>query len=157
MSVLIQRAQPEDFDGIKKVVFEGHMQHVEALPKIFKPVNEVMPKAYFDDLLNEQNQAIFVAKESEEIIGFAVIEIFNAPPFNSLVQRSIAYINDFGVKETAQKKGVGNQLFEACKAWSSKSGAETLELTVWEFNHQAIKFYEKMHMKSISRKMAIDL
>lgn len=56
-----------------------------------------------------------------------------------------------------QRQGVGKKLFEACMEWSKNKGASSLELNVWEFNEKAISFYESFQMKTVSRKMSLEL
>ncbi|MCR8853596.1 GNAT family N-acetyltransferase [Lysinibacillus fusiformis] len=74
-------------------------------PAIFKSVESVMPESYFKDLLEDQNSRIFIAKNDELVVGFAIISIEHSPTFQSLVRRKYAYIHDFGVRKTLQKQG----------------------------------------------------
>ena len=83
------------------------------------------------------------------------MELNESPPFNSLIPRKFAYINDFGVKNSYQRNGIGKILFEACVEWSKNNEATSIDLNVWEFNKKAIAFYEHFGMKSASRKMTL--
>ncbi|MEO4051872.1 GNAT family N-acetyltransferase [Solibacillus sp. CAU 1738] len=157
MKVNIIQATLQDFERINELVKEGHDEHVEALPHIFKPVQQVMPLSYFQELMNDAHSEIFVAKEKEEVVGFAVLSLEQSPPFESLVQRKYAYIHDFGVKNNQQRKGIGKSLFTACVDWAKLHDAASIELNVWSFNEKAITFYENLNMQSVSRKMELKL
>ncbi|QSB08494.1 GNAT family N-acetyltransferase [Lysinibacillus fusiformis] len=157
MIITICTAKNEDYIAINDLVREGHEDHVMKEPTVFKNVESVMPNMYFKELLEDQNSEIFIAKHSDLIIGFAVVCIECAPPFHSLIERKYAYIHDFGVKKEIQKQGVGKRLFDRCKEWAIAKGAISIELNVWEFNTNAIEFYEHLGMESISRKMKMNI
>lgn len=114
-----------------------------------------MPESYFQELLEDTDYEILVARENGEVVGFAVMQIKEAPPFESMTPRKYAYMNDFGVKNSNQRKGIGRVLFDECVKWSKTKGASSLDLNVWEFNQNAISFYESQGMKSVSQKMTL--
>lgn len=157
MDILIDTATFEDYYAVNLIVKEGQNEHSEALPHIFKKVHIVMPESYFRELLESTNTEIIIAKIKEEIVGFAVMELDESPTFDSLVPRKFAYMNDFGIKNSYQRNGIGKVLFEACLKWSQNKDATSLDLNVWDFNKKAISFYESFGMETISRKMTIHL
>ncbi|WP_462413224.1 GNAT family N-acetyltransferase [Neobacillus sp. Marseille-QA0830] len=157
MNIEVVLANIRDFDAVNLIVKEGQDEHSEALPHIFQKVDQVMPSTYFCELLEDPKIDILVAKVSANVVGFAVVELKLSPPFDSLTPRTYAYINDFGVKSTYRRIGIGKALFDACVEWSKNKGAESLDLNVWEFNHKAISFYESLGMKTNSRKMTMSL
>ncbi|MGE7021022.1 GNAT family N-acetyltransferase [Solibacillus cecembensis] len=154
---IISIASKEDYLAVNALVKEGHEEHALHMPTIFKNVDSVMPESYYQELLEDTNSTIFIAKNNETVIGFAVISIESSPSFQSLVQRKYGYIHDFGVKKDAQKQGVGKLLFEACTDWAKEMGAASVELNVWAFNTNAIEFYEHFGMESVSSKMQIQI
>ncbi|MEC1178048.1 GNAT family N-acetyltransferase [Metasolibacillus meyeri] len=147
----------KDYLAVNNLVKEGHEEHVREMPAVFKSGPSVMPEAYYRELLESSNSRIFIAKNQEEVIGFAVVSIESSPPFDSLVQRRYAYIHDFSVKMNTQKQGVGKLLFTACVDWAQAMNVTSLELNVWEFNTNAIDFYKHLGMESISQKMSITI
>lgn len=157
MSIFITMAREADYQDINSIVKEGQDEHSEALPHIFMKVEKAIPEAYYHELLADPNSDILIARINEEIVGFAVMEINESPPYDTMTPRTYAYMNDFGVKSNHQREGVGSELFKQCIEWSKNKGATSLELNVWEFNHKAISFYERFGMKSVSRKMEINL
>lgn len=75
MVINICKATNEDYFALNNLVKEGHEEHVIEEPTVFKSVGSVMPESYFKELLKDKNSNIFVAKNSELVIGFAVISI----------------------------------------------------------------------------------
>lgn len=157
MEINLELANIDDLADINLIVKEGHDEHSEALPDIFTKVDQVMPESYFRELLEDPNTDILVAKIDKEVVGYAVIELTESPPFKSMSQRTFAYMNDFGVKNSCQRLGIGSKLFEACVEWSKNKEASSLDLNVWEFNKKAIDFYKRHAMENLSRKMSLRL
>lgn len=114
-----------------------------------------MPEEYYLELLEQEQSTVLIAREENKIIGFAVISIEASPDFPSLVHRRFAYIHDFGIDQSEKRKGIGSLLFEACLKWAKEMDVNEVELNVWEFNEEAIAFYKKHSMKTISRKMRL--
>lgn len=154
--MIITIAQKQDFNAINHIVKEGQDEHSEALPNIFNKVEKVMPELYFNELLEDTNSDVLIAKIKDEVVGFAVMERKESPPFDSMAPRVYAYMHDFGVKSSFHRQGIGKMLFEACVEWSKNMGASSMELNVWEFNQKAISFYESFQMKTVSRKMTLN-
>lgn len=157
MDINLGIAHIDDFKDINLIVKEGHDEHSDALPHIFSKVDQVMPESYFKELTEDPNIDILVAKIGTDVVGYAVMELHESPSFKSMTRRIFAYMNDFGVKNSCQRKGIGSTLFEACVEWSQNRGASSLDLTVWEFNKKAITFYESCAMEKLSSKMTLRL
>ncbi|MFC3041462.1 GNAT family N-acetyltransferase [Virgibacillus xinjiangensis] len=155
MNISIGLARIGDHYAVNLIVKEGQDEHSVALPHIFNKVDQVMPVNYFRELLEDPKSEILIAKINEEIVGFAVMELNESPPFGSMTPRKFAYMSDFGIKKSYQRKGIGKILFEACLEWSKHKDAASLDLNVWEFNKKAIAFYENFGMETASRKMTL--
>ncbi|WP_346962231.1 GNAT family N-acetyltransferase [Clostridium sp.] len=65
--------------------------------------------------------------------------------------------DDFCVKASKQKKGIGRLLFEYIVDYAKTEEALSLQLIVWEFNKDAIKFYESLGMSVRNRRMELNL
>jgi len=61
------------------------------------------------------------------------------------------------VLKSHQKQGIGHLLFQQSIAWAKDKGATSLDLTVWEFNEDAILFYERHGMGTLTRQMTLPL
>ncbi|HWL23780.1 MAG TPA: GNAT family N-acetyltransferase [Ureibacillus sp.] len=157
MDITIGLATFEDYNAVNLIVKEGQDEHADAMPHIFKKIDQVMPEDYFRELLEDFKSDILIAKINNEVVGFVVMELIESPPFDSMTPRKYAYMNDFGIKSNYQRRGIGKLLFEATVEWAKKKDVESLELNVWEFNKKAISFYEGFGMETISRKMTLKI
>ena len=155
MVIKIEKAKEQHYIEVNRLVRQGHDDHVKGDNTVFRKVESVMPEEYYLELLEQDQSTVLIAREENKIIGFAVISIETSPVFPSLVQRRFAYIHDFGVDQSEKRKGIGSLLFEACLKWAKEKKVDEVELNVWEFNEEAIAFYRKHSMKTISRKMRV--
>ena len=155
----IREALSTDYPALVPIADEVHTLHAAAHPSIFQPVGRAssLPQAYFDDVLAGDTPTIQVAESAGGIVGFAIITVFDAPPFEVLVPRRIVFIESMVVTEAQRGKGIGQALVEAAIVWGRAKGATTLELTVWEFNQRAKALYERLGFTTIHHTMQREL
>lgn len=67
-----------------------------------------------------------------------------------------AFIQDMGVYDASRNKGIGRMLMNEIRSWCVGIGIDCIELDVWEFNTDALKFYEKCSFKTLRRRMILD-
>ncbi len=61
--------------------------------------------------------------------------------WNILTQEDLVVDKDF------RRRGIAKRLFAFMEEEARKRGAKRLDLMVWEFNREALKFYESFGMK----------
>jgi len=150
----IRKASADDYDHVCELFQEVDTLHRENLPLIFqKPEGAVREREYYLGLVADKNAALFVAEMNEELIGFVRMVVRDTPNHPVMIPHHYAVIDEIAVKSEFQDRGVGNMLMEKAQAWAASSGAAYMELNVYEFNRNAISFYEGLGYKSISRKM----
>ena len=157
MAIKIEEADKQHYIEVNRLVRQGHDDHVKGDDTVFRHVESVMPIEYYMDLLEQEQSTVLIAREKSKIVGYAVISIEVSPDFPSLVPRRFAYIHDFGVDHAEKRKGIGSMLLEACLNWAKGMRVDKVELNVWEFNEEAIAFYNKHSMKTVSRKMRMTI
>lgn len=96
-------------------------------------------KAYFTNLLNDSNDVCFVAEDGDKLVGYIA-----ASP-KPIAHRKSKYIEieNLGVAQAYQRKGVGSLLMEKCLEWAKERGYEKVYLSSYFANTQAIDFYKK--------------
>ena len=90
------------------------------------------------DLLSQDNQAIFVAEHQYQLVGF-----LGAYGGSYQRNRNCAYIV-VGILQAFAGQGLGTQFFQALDKWASQQHLHRLELTVMCHNAQAVHLYQKM-------------
>lgn len=154
MKVNIREAVASDYESLCILFDEGDALHQEKLPRIFqKPGGAVRERDYVLNLITDETAGLFVAQAGDRLTGLICITIRESPGLPIFVQRRYAVIDSVVVAEAFRRTGVGRALMEKAHEWSAARGAESIELNVWEFNREAIAFYETLGYETASRKM----
>jgi len=159
MNLKIRDAIANDYISIRNLVVEVHNLHVKNRPDIYLKVDNPFLKEQFEDLLNSNNTKLFLVEDtdSKELVAYSIVQIMTPRNIQILIPSKFAYIDDFCVKSTHQKNGIGRLLFKYIVAYAKTEGALSIQLTVWEFNKHAIKFYELLGMSTMNRRMELKL
>lgn len=87
-----------------------------------------------------QKSMVFIAEhESGERLGFATVS--HSQHFTGQPQ---AYIGELATSESAEGRGVGSSLVEACEQWAREQGYTILVLSTGAGNTRALRFYEHL-------------
>ncbi|MEG6567611.1 GNAT family N-acetyltransferase [Thermoanaerobacterium saccharolyticum] len=158
MNIKIREALFNDYKSISTLVKEVHSLHVKNRPDVYADVENPFTEERFKEILNDEKTRIFVVEDcNNEIIAYSIVEIMTTRNIPILKERKFVYIDDLCVSSNHRRKGLGRMLFRHIVDYAKKSGADALELTVWEFNSDAIKFYENLGMTTKNRRMELKI
>ncbi len=152
---MIRNAVYGDYKKILDIVREVHRIHRDARPDVYKETSKPLGKERFTILIDDQNSRVFVTEIDGEIAAYCILsikEIQNHPILNS---SKTVYIDDFAVKSVYRGSGYGKSLFDYIKSFAECESANSIQLTVWEFNMSAIRFYNAVGMETRNRKMEL--
>jgi len=156
MVITIRRAEIVDIGGIISLLHQVSKLHLEYRPDICNGgLNS--PEEY-EAQLNKENYPAFVAiGDTDHVLGCCLCEIIRYTEAKFMAERTLLYIHDFGVDESYRKQGIGTNLLTAAKEYALSIGAYDVELGVWEFNKNAIGFYEHCGFVTQRRRMELFL
>ncbi|MCR3761029.1 GNAT family N-acetyltransferase [Clostridium felsineum] len=159
MDIKIRTANENDYIHILELVKEVHALHVKNRPDIYLQTDSPLLKDTFKNLLTKSNIKIFVVEDTynNKIIAYSIVQIILQRNISLLLKSKFAYIDHFCVKSTHQKLGIGKALFNHIVIFVKSQGVSSLQLTVCEFNKNAINFYESLGMSTRNRKMELNL
>lgn len=159
MGVHIRAAEISDYEGIEKIAFEGIKKHSEALPQIFKLPETSIDKKVYEQLVTDKNSnyVILSACKDDEVVGFLLGEYQEVPESEDFIGRRYFYIRTLAVLETMKRRGIGSLLFNYIKSYCKEKGISNIELDVFDFNQEAIKFYEKYGMSALRTRMNLEV
>lgn len=159
MSFEIRGAVRQDFNDVCNLAIQVHDLHLKNRPDVYVDVDNSMLKDYLDGVYNDTQNKLFVVEntDSNELVAFCIIKMMTTQSIPLLIQRRFALIENFCVKSGNRGKGIGKLLFQHTVNYARAKGASSLQLVVWEFNQDAIKFYDSMGMTTRNRKMELDL
>lgn len=156
-AVQIRHATAEDFPAIDRLMGPLHDIHVTEHPEQFRPVPSAFPFERFAGMLEADDSRVFVAGQDGVVVGFVVVTTREAAPIPAFVPRRTASVEIIAVDEAERGRGIGRLLMESAATWARERGIGELELTVYEFNADAIAFYEALGMRTKSRRMTLPL
>jgi diamine N-acetyltransferase len=154
--VTIRLAMLEDYPGFLSVALETHEHHVALLPDIFRSVDLAVPEVDFARMVTGQESCILLAERAGAIVGYATLQLHHATRDN-MIPHTVAEIGNFGVSASCRRTGVGRFLFAACRERATRMGARDLNLSCWEANQEAMRFYEGMGMRVSRRWLTLGL
>ncbi len=144
MKFHIRRATQKDYKEISEVFEEVDSLHRKTLPHIFRePDRPARTEEFLSSIISDENAALFVAETNDQIIGLVHVLIRQTPPIPIMVPRRYAVLEDLAVKNGYRRLGVGTSLLERGHQWALSRELSQIESNVWEFNKEAIAFYER--------------
>lgn len=143
--VVIRKAKINDFYGVHKLIVQVHKLHVNKRNDIYKDVDPMSVEEFKTELSNSNN-IYLIAELENEIVGICFSQIREISNNRIMKKRKILHIEDICVHENYQKKGIGKKLYDQIIQLAKEKNIDNIELMVWGFNKNAIKFYESLGM-----------
>ena len=155
MGVLVRLAHSGDYDRIRELFTEGDEMNLAAMPDFFKPVDSTRRRRdeFFDLILADEKFSLIVADSGGQVVGFLQAHIEEARRVPNLVSRETLFIDILMVTRAWRGNGVGKALMERTYGWGRERSADDVELNVYEFNAEALAFYERLGYTTSSRRL----
>ncbi|MBT2664924.1 GNAT family N-acetyltransferase [Bacillus sp. ISL-4] len=100
----------------------------------------VRAREFLRERLTNGESVVFMAYDEGNPIGF--VQLY--PSFSSVSMMRSWVLNDLFVKESARKKGFGEELLNAAITFAHETGAKGVSLETGKDNVNAQKLYEKI-------------
>lgn len=149
---MIRILELKDYESVKKLVYQVHELHLKNRPDIYIDGNP-LPIEYFEKIINDKNSLNYVYEEDGEIVGILTASKQTSRPLQIAKSRIVYFIDDIVVDSNHRKKGIGKKLFNYLLEQAKQDNVDAIELNVWSFNENAIKFYESLGMTVKNMKM----
>jgi GNAT superfamily N-acetyltransferase len=147
-----------DYEAIAALFLEGDWYHHRGQPDVFaEPVPPVRSRELIESRLADERSTILLAEHAGEVVGLAHIQEQRAPELAVFVPRRFLNVDAVVVTERLRGSGAGHALMEAAHTWGRARGLTDVQLNVWEFNQDAIRFYERMGYTTSTRRMRLTL
>lgn len=152
----MREATKGDYEAVHQLQKQVHEIHTKERPDHYRMADTTLDKEYFNNLIDGENTKIFLLEEYRPI-AYTIITLKNTEERPILIPKKVVYMDDFGVDRNYRGNGVGKLFFGKIVEFAKSIEADSLELGVWEFNENAIKFYESMNVKTKMRRMEMNL
>ena len=143
--IIIRKAKISDFQGIHNLIMQVHKLHVNERNDIYKYVDPMDFEEFRTELSNSNN-IYLIAELENEIVGICFSQIKEISNNKIMKNRKILHIENICVDENHQKKGIGKKLYKQIVQLAKEKNIDNIELMVWGFNENAIKFYKNLGM-----------
>ena len=119
--------------------------HAEHHPEVFKyPTDAVGMERFFRDIILADDNFIFLAKISEQAVGYVWGTIQRRPENVFKHSQEWIYIHQLSVEPDYRRKGVGRRLLHAVDNVARENGISKFVLDSWEFNKESHAFFEQL-------------
>lgn len=144
----IRRAAEGDIPAIDKLLYEVHKVHSDVRPDLFK----AGAKKYADDelrrIIADNARPVFVAEKGGTILGYVFCVHQQHISSGNMTDVKTLYIDDLCVDEGVRGEHIGRTLYEYVLDYAKQRGCYNVTLNVWADNANALKFYEKLGMRT---------
>ena len=128
-----------DWDEIKKLLLELHLETHKLRPDVYSPEVELKREDYNDQFFG------YGFFEGKKLLGlcWGYLKSNGRPDV-------VGFVEDFIVHEPYRGRGIGSKLFDEFGRMCRTRGANALELLTTAENKKAIEFYSKQDMGLVS-------
>lgn len=142
---MIRSANINDLTEITNIMFEGHELHLQNRPDIFKGHSDEVNK-YVKSFLDNNLAYKYIYEIDSKIVGLIFTTIKYNMSSELTKERKTAFIEYIVVSKNYQRKGIGTKLYKHLYNELKNKDIDSIELCVWGFNKEAVKFYESLGM-----------
>ena len=151
---MIRKMNLNDYEDVRTLVKQIHELHLSNRPDIYND-GESFPKEYFEKVLSDANNLNYVYVENKKIVGALNASLQHTNPLPIIKPRTYYFIENLVVDKNHRRKGIAKKLFHYLTLKAKENNIDSIELNVWAFNKDAIKFYESMGMNIKNIRMEI--
>ena len=151
--MVIRFAKEDELEKINVLRKQVNDLHVEGKPDVFKPGFSEELQNYVYYIFKDPEQKIVVADKDGELCGFAILHHIYKPENPFMKVRDFLDIDEFCVDEKHRREGIATGMVEFIKNFAKEQGYHRLELNMWEFNQDALAFYEAAGFETFRRYM----
>ena len=149
----VRRARENELERVNELRMQVNALHVAGKPEVFKPGFPEELRNYIYAIHKDPEQFIAVAEKDGTICGFAVLHHINRPENPFMKERDFLDIDEFCVDEAFRRQGVASEMIDFIREFAKEKGFHRIELNMWEFNQDALAFYEAAGFQTFRRYM----
>ena len=150
---MVRFAKKDELERVNELRKQVNDLHVEGEPEIFKPGFPKELSDHINTVWNDPEQRIVVNERDGVICGFAVLHHIVRPETPFMFVRDYLDIDEFCVDEAYRRTGVGTEMIAFIRSYAREQGFDRIELNMWEFNKDALAFYEAEGFRTYRRYM----
>ncbi len=151
--VEVRPAREDELERVNELRMQVNALHVAGKPEVFKPGFGPELRNYIHVIREDPEQWIIVAEKDGCIRGFAVLHHIRRPENPFMKERDFLDIDEFCVDEACRRQGIASAMIGYIRDFAREKGFHRIELNMWEFNQDALAFYEAAGFRTFRRYM----
>ena len=153
----IRFANENDLYSVNELRKQVSSLHAAGKPEVFKPEFSQEVRDFLYQIWNDPEQEIVVAERDSQVCGYAVLHHIIRPENPAKWEQSFLDIDEFGVDEACRRQGIATEMISFIREFAAQKGYSRIELNMWEFNKEALVFYEAVGFVTCRRFMEMTL
>ena len=151
--ITVRLARENELGRVNELRMQVNALHVAGKPDVFKPGFGEEIRNYIYEIWNDPEKYIAVAEKDGYVCGFAVLAHINRPENPYMKERDFLDIDEFCVDEAFRRQGIASEIIAFVRDFARRKGFHRIELNMWEFNQEALAFYETAGFRTFRRYM----
>ena len=153
----VRLAYENELNRVNELRKQVNDLHVAGKPDVFKSGFSNELQDYIHEIWNDPEKEIVVAEQDGVICGFAVLHHIFRPENPYMFERDFLDIDEFCVDEPYRRHGIASEMINFIREYARRKGLHRIELNMWEFNKEALDFYEAAGFTTFRRYMEMFL
>ena len=153
----VRFAREDELPRVNELRRQVNDIHVAGKPEVFKPGFPRELQDHIFTIWNDPEQKIAVCEREGEIRGFAVLHHIVKPENPFMWTRDYLDIDEFCVDAACRRQGIATEMIDFIRAYAKGKGYSRIELNMWEFNRDALSFYEAAGFSTYRRYMEMKI
>lgn len=150
----IRRATLEDLKTITSLNVHVQKLHAEALPDLFKyPESDTFSVDFAAEQLVDPNSYFFIASVDASDIGYIFAQVLHREENAYRHRLDFIEIDQISVQPEFQRQGFGKALIQKVRELAKEREIDTITLSVWAFNDQALNFFRRQGFEVFIKRM----
>ena len=144
----IRLANVNDIPRLLDLLSEVLEVHAKLRPDLFISGTTKYSREHLELMIKDENKPMFVATINDYVVGYAMCQIHI--PSNNMYPVKIFHLDDLCVDEKYRHQGIGEALYQKVVEVAKVNDCYEITLNAWPGNEAALRFYEKMGLKTRS-------
>ena len=144
----IRKANFDDISRLLDLLSEVLEVHAKLRSDLFVSGTTKYSKEDLELMLKDENKVIYVGVINDYVVGYAMCEI--RMPSSNMYPHKIFHLDDLCVDAKYRRQGFGEALYKKVVETAKENDCYEITLNAWPGNEAALKFYEKMGLKTRS-------
>ncbi len=153
----VRFAKETELERVNELRKQVNELHAAGRPDIFKPGFSKELQDHVFAIWNDPDQKIVVAERDGVLCGVAVLHHIRKPENPFMYERDFLDIDEFCVDEAYRRTGVATELIAFIRLYAKSEGFDRIELNMWEFNGDALAFYEAVGFTTYRRYLEMQI